>query len=81
VLSAMPSVPGKRAVGRDPRLAPAIEAVLSKQDEIGRWALGHTPANTWARFGTVGQPNKWVTLRALRVLKHWEVDSRRKKEE
>jgi hypothetical protein len=81
VLSAMPSVPGKRAVGRDPRLAPAIEAVLSKQDEIGRWALGHTPAKTWARFGTVGRPNKWVTLRALRVLKHWEVDSRRKKEE
>jgi hypothetical protein len=68
VLSAVPSAAGKPGVGHDPRLTSVIEAVLSKQDESGRWALEHTLANTWARFGTVGRPNKWVTIRALRVL-------------
>ena len=34
-----------------------------------RWALEYTPDNTWATFGQLGQPNKWVTLRALGALK------------
>jgi len=55
----------------DPRLQPAIELVLAKQDEQGRWTLGYTPRNMWASFGRRGQPSKWVTLRALRVLKGW----------
>ena len=54
------------------QLAPALEVVRSKRDESGRWMLEHTPGNTWAGFGKVGEPNKWVTLRALRVLKQWE---------
>ena len=53
----------------DPRLQPAIELVLAKQDEQGRWALEHAPSNMWASFGRLGRPSKWVTLRALRVLK------------
>ncbi|MFQ6015263.1 MAG: nitrogen fixation protein NifH [Anaerolineae bacterium] len=53
----------------DPRLAPAVTFVLSKQDQEGRWTLEHTPQKMWARFETKGQPSKWVTLRALRVLK------------
>ncbi len=57
-------------LGGDPRSAPAVEAVRSKQDRDGRWALEYTPENTWANFGTVGQPNKWVTLRALRVIRN-----------
>ena len=44
------------------------EFVRGKQDEAGRWALEWTPHNTWASFGELKQPNKWVTLRALRVL-------------
>jgi hypothetical protein len=52
-------------------LRPAIEMVLAKQDQQGRWALEHTPRNGWASFGRRGQPNKWVTLRALRVLRLW----------
>jgi hypothetical protein len=58
-------------VGRDARLAEAVEIVLSKQDDMGRWALEYTPDNTWASFGKKGQPNKWVTLRARRALKGW----------
>ena len=55
--------------GADPRLAGALDLVRSKQDPDGRWALERVPDNTWASFGQVGQPNKWVTIRALRVLK------------
>jgi hypothetical protein len=53
------------------QLAPALEVVQSKRDASGRWALEHALDNTWADFGEIGQPNKWVTLRALRVLKLW----------
>ncbi len=55
-----------------PRLTAALEVVRGRQDSAGRWALEYTPRNTWASFGEVGQPNKWVTLRALRALKKWE---------
>jgi hypothetical protein len=55
--------------GRHPRLAGAIEFMLSKQDEKGRWALEYSPTKTWTRFEEKGKPSKWVTLNALRVLK------------
>ncbi len=57
--------------GRDPRLANALQLVVDKQDEQGRWALEYDyRGKTWAEFGEKKQPNKWVTLRALRVLNH-----------
>ena len=56
--------------GDDPRLAPALELVRQKQDEQGRWALEYDyTGKTWVDFGSKKQPNKWVTLRALKVLK------------
>ena len=55
--------------GQHPPLARAIEFMLSKQDEEGRWLLEYSPAKTWVRFEQRGQPSKWVTLNALRVLK------------
>jgi hypothetical protein len=58
-----------------PGFEAALAVVRSRQDSSGRWALEYTPRNTWAEFGTVGQPNKWVTLRALHVLHRWEQDS------
>jgi hypothetical protein len=63
---------GQLGLGRDPRLAAAVEVVRSKRDASGRWLLEHTPSNTWTSFGQVGQPNKWVTLRARGVLKDWK---------
>jgi hypothetical protein len=55
----------------DHRLDNLIRLVAQKQDENGRWALEYDYADkTWVDFGRKGQPNKWVTLRALRVLKH-----------
>ncbi len=56
--------------GRDPRLSNALTLILEKQDENGRWALDFDYAGkTWVDFGIKKQPNKWVTLRALRVIK------------
>jgi hypothetical protein len=54
--------------GRDKRLAHALAYIRDKQDEHGRWPLEHE-YQTWVYFGSKRQPNKWVTLRALRVLK------------
>jgi hypothetical protein len=56
--------------GGDPRLAAALAIVREKQDAQGRWALEYDyTGKTWMDFGAKKQPNKWVTLRALRVLK------------
>jgi len=56
--------------GADPRLANALALVRDKQDAQGRWPLEYDYAGkTWVDFGPKKQPNKWVTLRALRALK------------
>ena len=54
---------------QDPRLANALELVLSKQDEQGRWPLEYSyNGKTWVDIEKKKQPSKWITLRALRVL-------------
>jgi hypothetical protein len=56
--------------GRDPRLANTLELIRSKQDDAGRWPLEYNyDGKTWMRFGKMKEPNPWVTVRALRVLK------------
>lgn len=57
--------------GKDPRLAKTLQLIRDKQDDQGRWALEyHYQGKTYADIGEPKQPNKWVTLRALRVLKN-----------
>lgn len=57
--------------GDDPRLEEAVELVLSKQDEDGRWKLEYGyKGKMWADIEKKGRPSKWVTLRATRVFKH-----------
>jgi hypothetical protein len=47
-----------------------LELVESKQDAEGRWKLEYSyNGKTWVDIERKGQPSKWVTLRALRVLK------------
>jgi hypothetical protein len=64
---------GRLGVTQHPQLELAVEVVLGKRDEQGRWALEQSLDKGWADFGQVGQPNKWVTLRALKVLKAWGI--------
>ncbi|MGD1117943.1 MAG: nitrogen fixation protein NifH [Dehalococcoidales bacterium] len=55
--------------GKDPRLANSLRLLRDKQDAQGRWPLEYDyTGKTWVDFGPKKQPNKWVTLRALRVL-------------
>jgi len=59
--------------GKDPRLVRALDLIHEKQDADGRWALEHDyTGKTWVDFGPKKQPNKWATLRALRVLQKVE---------
>ena len=56
--------------GADARLANTLELVHQKQDAQSRWSLDYGySGKTWVDFGPSKQPNKWVTLRALKELK------------
>ena len=53
-----------------PRLVHALEMVKSKQDDQGRWKMEYSySGKTWADIEEKGEPSKWVTLRAIRLLK------------
>jgi hypothetical protein len=56
--------------GGDPRLDEAVDLVLSKQDDRGRWPMEYSyNGKMWIDVEEKGQPSKWVTLRAVRMLK------------
>lgn len=56
--------------GHDPRLTSVAAIIRDKQDDQGRWLMEYDYAGkTWGDYGRKKQPNKWVTLRALRALK------------
>lgn len=60
--------------GKDKRLKNTLELIRAKQDEEGRWQLEYNyDGKTWMRFGRMKEPNEWVTLRALRVLRKAEL--------
>ncbi|MBU7014820.1 MAG: hypothetical protein HXS43_08320 [Theionarchaea archaeon] len=59
---------------RDERMDESVTLVRSKQAE-GRWILERTYPKKFELLGERGKPSKWITLRALRVLKRLgEVD-------
>jgi hypothetical protein len=55
----------------DERMSEALDIVESKQDAEGRWPLDHAYHDaSHVDFGdSEGQPSRWITLRALRVLR------------
>jgi hypothetical protein len=54
----------------DPRLKNTLDFIQNKKDDEGRWPLEYDyKGKTWVEFGVKKQPNKWVTLRAVRLLK------------
>ena len=52
----------------DPAIDEAIDYVLSKRNEKGRWHLEATPNNMYTTWGGSGRESKWVTFRAMRML-------------
>ncbi len=58
----------------DPRLAEAIEHVRSRRSVDGTWHLDWNPVGrVWFDVDDgPGRPSRWITLRALRVLKWWD---------
>ena len=46
----------------------ATRMEVGAQQRDGRWPLERVPGKTWGTFGTVGEANKWVTIRVLQVL-------------
>jgi hypothetical protein len=58
----------------DSRLGDAVDHVRSRRLEDGRWTLDRAlPGRVWFELDDgAGQPSRWVTLRAMRVLSWWE---------
>ncbi|MBX4992377.1 hypothetical protein ABID08_000813 [Rhizobium binae] len=67
---------GAMLTGADPdlRLAEAIQHLRSRRLEDGRWPLDWTlPGRVWFEVdGGPGKPSRWITLRAMRVLRWWD---------
>ncbi len=56
--------------GGEGRLAGAYRWLLDKQDAQGRWPLENAlNGKMWVDIEKKGKPSKWITLRALRVVK------------
>jgi hypothetical protein len=62
----------------DPRLGEAIDHVRSRRLQDGTWPLDWSPpGRVWFDVDDgQGEPSRWVTLRALRVLRWWEASER-----
>jgi hypothetical protein len=58
----------------DARLGEAVEHVRSRRLADGRWNLDRSlPGRVWFELDDgAGRPSRWVTLRAMRVLKWWD---------
>lgn len=58
----------------DLRLADAVAHVRARRSPDGTWALDRTaPGRVWFHLDEgVGRPSRWLTLRALRVLRWWD---------
>jgi hypothetical protein len=57
---------------RDPRMEDAVNRILSKQNERGQWLLESTFNGRFqVNIEKKDKPSKWITYRALRVLKRF----------
>ncbi len=57
---------------RDERMQETVDKLVSKQDAAGRWKLSDTFNGRFqVDIEKKGQPSKWITLNAIRVLKRY----------
>src|SRR3989339_99988 len=62
-------------IGYDERMHEALTIILKKRRTDGTWNLqGKHPGQTHFEMEKPGKPSRWNTLRALRVLKHFQWD-------
>ncbi len=69
VLSALEALGSLGHTVVHPNVAQAVDYVLSRQLPDGSWPLDRLARRPPLEFGPPEQPNKWVTLEALRALK------------
>lgn len=63
------------AAAPDPRLEDPISVLRNKQRADGRWPVQQRhPGKVWFLMEPTGQPSRWNTLRARRVLQWWRQD-------
>jgi hypothetical protein len=57
---------------KDSRVEDAVKVIIDAQQPDGKWLLKHTfNGKFWHDIEQKGKPSKWITLRALFVLKHF----------
>ena len=60
----------------DHRMADALTLVKKRQQPDGRWLLqNRQPGRTYFEMEKTGEPSRWNTLRAIRVLKFYQLDA------
>lgn len=58
----------------DPRMAEAVENIRGQRQPDGRWLQGYRlRGDVWVHVDApTGEPSKWVTVQAMRVLDWWD---------
>jgi hypothetical protein len=57
---------------KDPRMSPAIKIIQDAKQKNETWLLKNTyNGKMWIDIEEKNKPSKWITLRALRVLKRY----------
>ncbi|MDD3028416.1 MAG: hypothetical protein PHI41_10280 [Erysipelotrichaceae bacterium] len=62
----------------DPRMKDALDIIIKKQSNDGRWKMPHPYKGSAVHFEMeqTGQPSRWNTLRAMRVLEYFNHESK-----
>ena len=69
VISALDALARLGCTLEQPKVATAMEYLLSRQLPDGSWPLDQSAPSPPFDVGQPGKPNKWLTLEALRVIK------------
>ncbi len=66
---------------KDKRMQEAVDILVSKQNTDGRWNLENTFNGRYqVNIEQKEEPSKWITVRALQVLKRYYPDSPKRKQ-
>ena len=57
---------------KDNRMQEAVDKIISQKNDQGKWLLKNTFNGRFiTNIEQKGKPSKWMTLRALQILKNW----------